>query len=170
VRKTQGAAITAPLTILSEKQRMAPRNRERNGNGGNANPRSRGFRLVDPGAATGDETSGIPGFPALDEAASPLPQGADTRDDARQVARKAVWQNSRKLVTDLVETSGGNYLAVRFLFDFAGLMPVEQEAQESKADFKAFMHDLLNRPKTGLGKQTSAGKLNLSTGDSTQNS
>ncbi len=94
------------------------------------------------------------------------PDGADTQDEARSLARKAVWQNARKLVTELVKKPNGNYLAVKFLFDFAGLMTVEEQA-ESKTDLKSFMHDLMNRPKTGIAKQTTDAKVNLCTGDGT---
>jgi hypothetical protein len=87
--------------------------------------------------------------------------GADSLAEAKRMARQAIWQNARKLVMDLVEGSSTNYLAVKFLFEVAGLMDGDSD-EESSVDFKSFMQDLLNRPKTGLAKQTSDAKLNLS--------
>jgi hypothetical protein len=95
------------------------------------------------------------------------PKGADTLAEARRIARETVWQNARKLVSDLVQKPSNNYLAVKFLFEFAGLTAGNEE-EEDRPDFQAFMQDLLNRSKSGPPKQTSDAKLNLSSVDVTQ--
>lgn len=163
---------------------MGPRNREGDNKG--AATGSRGPRLVAADNAAGkhvevaeppwtgaeaaadEDSKATSDQPGEHEGAASVdgPDGADTQDEARRLARQAVWQNARKLVTELVNKPNGNYLAVRFLFDFAGLMTVEEQA-ESKTDLKSFMQDLLNRPKTGLAKQTTDAKVNLSTGAGT---
>jgi len=149
---------------------MGPRKREGSRNHENAVALNRGFTLIEAdedGTKRNMEAGDAPPFDVtVREQTNLAPDGADTQNEARRLAQEAVWQNARKLVKDLVEESGGNYLAVRFLFDFAGLTTVEEQ-QESKADFKAFMQDLLNRPKTGVAKQTSDANLNLSTSGNT---
>lgn len=144
---------------------MGPRKRDGNKTEEKAAKLLREFTLIS-GERTEHADADCPPFdPATASRADEI-AGAATQAEARQLAQEAVWLNARKLVADLVEKPGGQYLAIRFLFEFAGLMTAEEQ-KESKADFKAFMQDLLNRPKTGLPKQTSAAKVNLSTSGDT---
>ncbi len=143
---------------------MGPRKREGNKIEEKAANIFRGFTLI-PGEAPEDDDADCPPLDPATASCNDI-AGAATQAEARKLAQEAVWLNARKLVADLVAKPGGQYLAIRFLFEFAGLMTAEEQ-KESKADFKAFMQDLLNRPKTGLPKQTSDAKLNLSTSGDT---
>lgn len=51
-----------------------------------------------------------------------------TADEARQAARQVILQSAAEIARELIAKSGGNYLAVRFMFEFAGLISENTEA------------------------------------------
>lgn len=48
--------------------------------------------------------------------------GVVTPEEARKAAKEVVLQSAADMVRELIAKSGGNYLAVRFLFELAGLI------------------------------------------------
>lgn len=89
--------------------------------------------------------------------------------EARKRAKQRVFRSAESLVGELIENSSGNYLAVKFLFEFAGLIgeDVEDSGEESP-----LLKSLLERAQKDFemadGEQTRAVNLNLCSNDSSQ--
>jgi hypothetical protein len=87
-----------------------------------------------------------------------------TAQEARKKARQRVYKSAGALVDALIEKGGGNHLAVKFLFEFAGLTGAEDGGEESPL-LRAYRQQLEKEAQLAESEQTSEGNLNLSNGD-----
>jgi hypothetical protein len=89
---------------------------------------------------------------------------------ARKKAQQQIYRSAAKLVDDLVEKAGGNYLAVKFLFDFAGMNgDAGNERPTESPLLKAYRQYLQKGGERGQDEQTPERNLNLSNGDGNPN-
>jgi hypothetical protein len=76
--------------------------------------------------------------------------GLVTAEEARQAAKEVVLHSAADMVRELIAKSGGNYLAVRFLFELAGLIGdgPEDAASEPSPLLRYYLEGMRNTKKT----------------------
>ncbi|HYH00087.1 MAG TPA: hypothetical protein VD837_13215 [Terriglobales bacterium] len=83
-------------------------------------------------------------------------------EDARNEARQEVLRSAAEVIRQLIAKSGGNYLTVKFLFEFAGLMgDGADEAPEPSPLLKYYLDEGRNDVEEGVPEQTGERNLNL---------
>ncbi|HET8666548.1 MAG TPA: hypothetical protein VFM10_01130 [Terriglobales bacterium] len=89
--------------------------------------------------------------------------------EARNRARRRIYRSAEELVSGLIENGSGNYLAVKFLFEFAGLAGEGlNEDEEDSPLLKAYLETLQKDVPPEEPEQTLGAKLNLSSEERSQ--
>lgn len=67
--------------------------------------------------------------------------------EARRAARQVIFRSAGDMVKELIAASSGSYLAVKFLFEFAGLMSDDTEADSAPSPLlRYYLEGIRNTP------------------------
>lgn len=106
---------------------------------------------------------------AVTKASEPENESLSVRE-ARNRARRRIYRSAEELVSGLIENGSGNYLAVKFLFEFAGLAGegLNEDEEEDSPLLKAYLETLQKDVPPEEPEQTLGAKLNLSSEERSQ--